>query len=282
MKKTKIHPLFIAYIILLVIMGQASSVLVYFLCVAPHEIAHAYVAKRLGYKLQKFSLMPYGVCLNYNTNCFYNNDEILIAIAGPIANISLAILTTALWWIFPTTYALTHQFCFANLVIFMFNILPCYPLDGGRVLVGFLNQKMSRKKSIKIALLFNIATSLLFVFAFILGIFYGKLNFNLIIIALFLFAGIIDPQNMSKYEYIKYKKNPQSLKNKALKVKSICISAKMPIYKLLPKLSKNKYNVVYVLMKNTSVKIINENTIEQILQKHLPTSTFEQIFALYN
>ena len=121
-KKTKIHPLFIAYIILLVIMGQTSSVLVYFLCVAPHEIAHAYVAKRLGYKLQKFSLMPYGVCLNYNTNCFYNNDEILIAIAGPIANISLAILTTALWWIFPTTYALTHQFCFANLVIFMFNI----------------------------------------------------------------------------------------------------------------------------------------------------------------
>lgn len=282
MKKTKIHPLFIAYIILLIIMGQASSVFVYFLCVVPHEIAHAFVAKRLGYTLQRFSLMPYGVCLNYNTNCFYNNDEILIAIAGPIANISLAILTTALWWIFPTTYALTHQFCFANLVIFMFNILPCYPLDGGRILVGFLSQKISREKSIKIALLFNIAISLLFVFAFVFGVFCGRFNFNLIIIALFLFAGIIDPQKMSKYEHIKYKKSPQTLENKALKVKSICISAKMPIYKILPKLSKNKYNIVYVLMPNRSVKIINENTIEHILQKHLPTSTFEQVFNMYN
>ena len=87
---------------------------------------------------------------------------------------------------------------------------------------------------------------------------------------------------MSNYDYIKYKKTPQLFKNKALKVKSICISSNLPIYKILPKLSKNKYNVVYVLMQNTTTKIINENTIEQILQKHLPTSTFEQVFAMYN
>ena len=72
MKKTKIHPLFIIYIFILAIMGQVSSIFVYFLCIAPHEIAHAIVAKRLGYKLQKLKIMPYGVCLNYNTNCFYN------------------------------------------------------------------------------------------------------------------------------------------------------------------------------------------------------------------
>ena len=279
MKKSKVHPLFIAYMLLLIFMGQIASVFIYFICVIVHELAHSFVAKKLGYQLEKLSLMPYGVCLNYNTNCFFNNDEIYIAIAGPIANACLAILTTALWWLFPELYAITYQFCFANLVMLVFNVLPCYPLDGGRVLVSFLSQKLTRQKSIKIALLFNIAISFVFVFTFIIGVFYGKYNFNLIIIALFLIGGIIDPKNMSKYDFLKYKKGSQTLINKALGVKSICINSKMPVYKILPKLSKNKYNIIYVIMQNKTIKIINENTIELILQKCKPTSTFQQVFG---
>ena len=104
MKKTQIHPLFIAYILLLVFMGQTASVVIYFVCVVMHEFAHSFVARKLGYSLQKLSIMPYGVCLNYKTNCFYNNDEIYIAIAGPIVNLCLAIFTTAVWWVFPSSY----------------------------------------------------------------------------------------------------------------------------------------------------------------------------------
>ena len=103
MKKFKIHPLFILYILFLLLIKQFESLFVYMLVVLIHELSHSIVAKRLGYKLDKFLVMPYGVCLNYKTNLFMPSDEILIALSGPLVNLLLSIICFALWWLFPAT-----------------------------------------------------------------------------------------------------------------------------------------------------------------------------------
>ena len=281
MKKYRIHPLFIAYVFLLVLIGQSLSVLWFFLAVILHELGHSFVAKKLGYKLDKLTIMPYGVCLNYNTKCFYGNDEIYIALAGPLVNLFLIILTVAFWWIFPITYNYTYLFCYANIMLFSFNFLPCYPLDGGRILVGLVSKKLQRKYAIKISIIFNIIISIIFVLIFIFGLFIGIKNFNLIIISLFLLGGILDPNNYSKYNLLEIKKKPVSLSNKAIAVKFICVNSQMPIYKILPKMSRNKFNVIYIIMKNKTVKIINENSLEIIIQKYSSLCRFEDVFELY-
>lgn len=279
--KNKIHPLFWAYIILLIIMGQKTSVLVYFFCVVFHEFGHAFVAKKLGYKLNQTKLMPYGVCLNYDTVCFFGLDEIYIALAGPITNLFLAIFIIALWWLFPELYPLTQQFCYCNIVMVVFNMLPCYPLDGGRVIAGILSQKIERKKAVKICVVFNIIISCIFVIIFIFGLFINVKNFNLIIISIFLLGGILDAKNNSKYDYLKIKKTAQSLINKGIGVKHICVNSIIPIYKIVPKLSKNKFNIIYIILKNNIVKKIDENTFFSVAEKFPPNVCFEQIFALY-
>ena len=139
--KVKLHPAFVVYIIFLIVYGQSISIFFYLLSVAIHEFAHGKVAKILGYKLDKMTIMPYGVCLNYETTMFSPYDEILIALFGPLANFIVCVILLALWWLFPLIYPQTVMFFWCNLILFAYNLLPCFPLDGGRILCAYLSTK---------------------------------------------------------------------------------------------------------------------------------------------
>ena len=154
--KVKLHPAFIVYLIFLMFYGQIVPIFFYLISVTIHEFSHSVIARKLGYKLDKMTIMPYGVCLNYETSMFSPYDEILIAISGPLSNFIVCILLLALWWLFPLIYPQTQVFFMCNLVLFVYNLLPCYPLDGGRILCAYLSTKFKKitvknsRKEIKI------------------------------------------------------------------------------------------------------------------------------------
>ena len=281
MKKYKLHPLFIIYLIFLVIIGQFTSILIYFLVVFLHELTHSVVAKKLGYKLDKLLIMPYGVCLNYKTNYFTPQDEILIAISAPLVNLLLSVVCFALWWIYPITFLYTQRFCYANLILFTFNILPCFPLDGGRVLAGILTKKFERKLAIKITVLFNILFCIILILTFIFGIFFNVLNINLLIISLFLFVGILEPNNSSSYNYLSAKCINSSDFLKSKQIKFTLINSSEKIYKIIAKMSKYKFNVFYVIFPNERIKILTEITIKKLALKYDSTFSLDEIPEMF-
>lgn len=281
MKKIKLHPLFIVYAGLLIVMNQIESLAIFLSCVFLHEFAHYYVAKKLGYTLDKMVIMPYGVCLNYQNNCFEENDEIKIAIAGPLLNLALAIICFALFWITPSIYQFVSVFCYANLITFTFNLLPCFPLDGGRVLVALLSKKISRKASVKISVIFNIIMSAILILIFFMGLFFKIINFNLIIISLFLFAGILEPNNATSYEYLKINNIGNFSENKCKNIKLICVDSRIKLYKLLRLFSKNKFNVIYIVHNQIDVKILTEIGVSKLFMKYAPTTQLSQIKEIF-
>ena len=129
--------------------------------------------------------MPYGICLNYKESVIANNDEILIALAGPLINFVLCLLCVALWWLFPITYYYLDYFCFCNLILGAFNMLPCFPLDGGRIFTAVFSKKFDREFVIKIAFLINYVLSGLLLIAFLISIVNG-VNYIYIILSIFL------------------------------------------------------------------------------------------------
>lgn len=281
MKKYKLHPLFIIYLIFLVILGQFTSILIYFFVVLIHELTHSIIAKKLGYKLDKLLIMPYGVCLNYKTNSFTPQDEILIAISAPLVNLLIAVVCFALWWIYPVTFLYTQRFCYANLILFTFNILPCYPLDGGRVVAGILTKKFDRKLAIKITILFNILFCIVLILTFILGIFFNIININLLIIALFLFVGILEPNNSSSYNYLSAKSMSTFYSSKSKQVKFLFINSSEKIYKIIAKMSKYKFNVFYVIFPNEKIKILTEISIKKLALKYNSTFSLDEIPEMF-
>ena len=84
------------------------------LAVTLHECFHAIAAKTRGYPSERIIFLPYGATL-YNNHDFDKTSNVIIALAGPLLNLSLALFTVAIWWIFPESFAYLQTIFYANL-----------------------------------------------------------------------------------------------------------------------------------------------------------------------
>ena len=167
LNKSAIHPIFFLLLIWFIISGRILSFFSFILVLIIHEIGHYIFAKKLGYKLSKFRLLPFGAELNYTEQLFESRDEVLIAFAGPIFNIIFSVINVCLWWIFPSLYSLSSELVFESTMLALINLLPAYPLDGGRILLGLLNGKFNRRKSLKFLKILNVTFVFVFVVFFV-------------------------------------------------------------------------------------------------------------------
>ena len=132
--KLRIHPLFYAFGLYYALTGRIFIFIIYTITALLHEVGHSFIAEGLGYKLDKIILMPYGAMISGNLNGLKVKDEIKVAIAGPTINFLVAVFFVALWWIYPMSYAYTDIIAISNFTLAFINLLPVYPLDGGRIL----------------------------------------------------------------------------------------------------------------------------------------------------
>lgn len=173
--KITLHPLFIALGLASAIFGGLPVFLIYALTALLHECGHIFCAARLGYACEKISLMPYGAAATCDTEGISPKDEIKLALAGPAVNASICVACAGLWWFFPNTYSFTETVFKANAVTFLINVLPAYPLDGGRVLRCLLTLFMPRKAAVITLRALGAALSVAIVFIFIFA--YRNLSF---------------------------------------------------------------------------------------------------------
>ena len=111
-----------------------------------HELAHAFASAKLGYTMRKIVLMPFGAVLEGDLSGITLKDEIIVALYGPLCNLFTAFFFGALWWFHPTMYAYTDTAYYTSLSVALVNLLPCYPLDGGRVLRATLTSTIYKRK----------------------------------------------------------------------------------------------------------------------------------------
>ena len=273
-KKTKglfqINPAFFIILIWLIFADSLIIALNYFLVILFHELGHYFMAKHRGYKLSKFSLSPYGVSLSYYGETLEERDEIYIAFAGPLINILSAVLVTALWWIFPSTYFLTYNFVEISIIIALSNLLPAYPLDGGRIFVSMTSNLINRKKAIKITFFVNFLLSIL---CFLLFIVFCFINFNptFLLFGVFLVLGALDLNFISKYEKVNvFNKKVKSFS----KPRIFVVSSEVKIKELIKKIQGNKSTIFVVIDEKNESKMLVD---KMILDLSLKVSLEEEI-----
>ena len=114
--------------------GELFLFLMSCLVALQHECAHAFAAAKLGYKLNRIVLMPFGAVIDGDLRGISLKDEIYVAICGPLCNLVTAAFFVAVWWCYPATYPYTDSACYSSLTVALVNLIPAYPLDGGRIL----------------------------------------------------------------------------------------------------------------------------------------------------
>lgn len=273
MKSIRIHPATFVFFIILAITGYAKILIPSLLAVLLHELGHAFIAKKLGYKLNKIYILPYGASISFEDFAFEPADEVKIALAGPITNLFLILFCVALWWIFPESYLYSYYFVVSNFSVAIFNLLPAFPLDGARVLIGILSLKNKRYLAYKIATMFNFFISLTLLALFALSIFVS-INFSFGVMAVFLFLGIIDGKFQGKYSPSLYEFSFSNKKDIS-QIKSIYVKTNTPLYKIMAEMNKHKYNLIYLTLPNGKLKVIDERIFENLCISNSPKSSLK-------
>ncbi|MCP2043111.1 site-2 protease family protein [Pontibacter sp. HSC-36F09] len=173
---------------------SVAFVLTIFLCVVLHELGHALMAKRYGVNTKMITLLPIGGVASLERIPENPKKELMIAVAGPAVNVVIAFV---LWVILPPLRELPDEsffsritpanflylLFFVNMMLVVFNAIPAFPMDGGRVLRALLAFKLGRVRATQIAA--NLGQMLAIFFMFI-GFFYNPF---LILIGIFVFFG---------------------------------------------------------------------------------------------
>src|SRR5262249_2613741 len=189
----RIHLTFLLLIIWLAL-GSAGSlifVLLLFLCVVLHEFGHAIAAKAYGINTPDITLLPIGGVARLERMPEEPKQELVIAIAGPLVNVVIAaclyLVIGARGQVGPETAVRSGDMLVGlfqiNVWLLLFNLLPAFPMDGGRVLRALLATRLSYARATQIAS--TVGQGFAFIFGFI-GLFSNPF---LLFIALFVYIG---------------------------------------------------------------------------------------------
>lgn len=114
----------------------AAVAALFFASVLAHELSHALVARRFGIQVRDITLFIFGGAASLEGDTHSPRQEALIAVAGPLCSVvlGLALFGLGLLWHQEQVVALVGWLAFINLTLGIFNLIPGYPMDGGRIL----------------------------------------------------------------------------------------------------------------------------------------------------
>ena len=256
----------IVYLIALaaVIFGKFDKFVSYFVAIVLHEIAHAAVANGLGYRLNEFRLMPYGAALIGSFDDANARDERKIAIAGPLVNVILAVLCAALWWLVPAVQYVTEDFVFADVTIAATNVLPVYPLDGGRIALAFASEKKPRELAYKKLRIVGFVVGGVFAAAFVASLFYGA-NPTFASMAAFMVFSALIPDKHCAYKRLYQVAYRAKKAKKGLPLRTIVIAVSAPARTLLRSLNSEYYTEFRVVDENFAfIATVTETDLERL------------------
>ena len=182
-------------------------VLLIFLCVVLHEFGHALAARRYGIKTHDITLLPIGGVARLEKMPDKPGEEIVVALAGPAVNVVIAVVLWVAIGLFKpgipnpemmeeTRVPLLLRLLTVNIWLVLFNMIPAFPMDGGRVLRAVLAMRMNYARATQVAA--SIGQGIAFLF-FIIGLWWNPM---LLLIAVFIYFGASSEAGLAQMKAI--------------------------------------------------------------------------------
>ncbi|MGC1481884.1 MAG: site-2 protease family protein [Chthoniobacterales bacterium] len=180
-----------------------AFILLLFLCVLLHEFGHAFAARYFGIRTPDITLLPIGGVARLERMPENPMQELIVAVAGPAVNVVIAMV---LWFVLGMPMGqrdlldfeiqgggLAQRILQVNVMLVVFNLIPAFPMDGGRILRALLGMKFDHQRATMVAARVGQVIAVGFV---IVGFFD---NLFLIFIGLFVFSGAQQELRYAKF-----------------------------------------------------------------------------------
>jgi Zn-dependent proteases len=158
-----------------------------FVCVLLHEFGHSIVAMRFGYEIDSITLWLLGGVASFSEMPEDWREELAIAVAGPVVSVALGVVAYGVVLVLPATAQqalfVMGYLALTNIILAGFNLLPGFPMDGGRVLRALLARTRPHARATQLAAEVGKA------FAILLGFVGLFLNIFLLALAFFIYMG---------------------------------------------------------------------------------------------
>ncbi|MBZ4666089.1 site-2 protease family protein [Mahella sp.] len=247
----------ILLMIITALMGYVYHVAVLIAVIFIHEMSHAVTARAFGLYVSDVELMPFGGVAH--VEALFEGDaktELAVALAGPVANLIIISIITAL-----NSYDMLDSdkwayFISCNVILAVFNLLPGLPLDGGRILRALLSIPLGIKKATVMAVNTGriIAAILCAIGIYIL--ISGTFNPTFLVMGIFMFMSLHHEKQKGTYLALQdiTRKKETMMRSGTLPIVEIASMPSATIKDVMRHFISNKYNVVVVIDRDGKIK----------------------------
>jgi stage IV sporulation protein FB len=266
----KVNKFFIPYILLLIVIGFSGELLISFLGVVLHEGVHYLTAVYFGFSGFDMKILPIGAVLQLkDLDEASPKEDLIISLSGPLLNLLLGVI----FYILKNRFSGQHYDLLirSNLSLGLFNLLPAFPLDGGRILRDILSIKTLYRRANEQAIKVSMILGFTLIGCFIFFAFFNRVNYSLGVIGVFVVISSYKEKERIVYIIMGdiIRKKSKFLSRKYIENKSISIYYKGDLISVLSLVDKNKYNIFTVLDEEMKVMdIIYEEEILEALKEH--------------
>lgn len=234
--------------ILICLQDFNGNIIISFICIIFHELAHIITASKLGCKFNDFHLNLLGAKAELsNIDELSTRNKLMLFSAGPLFNIIIAIISYILFSKYKLEFI--YNCMIINVSLGLFNLLPAYPLDGSRICEILLSKRFLYKKSKRITEIcsFIISGALLTIFFIMLSL--HKVNISLFLAFILIVYTTILEKKRTMYIIMKDMiiKVRKLKKHSYMENKSISVYYKKGLVNVLTLVDKNKFNSFYIL-----------------------------------
>ncbi|WP_446898711.1 M50 family metallopeptidase [Clostridium sp. LBM24168] len=277
----KISRYFIPYVIFLIIIGYRGQIFYTFIIVFCHELIHYLAARYHRFSGFDIEFIAVGTVIKLkDLDEATKEEDIIISSSAPMANLLFSIIFYILNKKFQVEifYML---FCI-NFIIGLFNLIPAFPLDGGRILRSILNFKTDYRRANKIMIVISIIIGSILMLIYVIGFLKGTNIFNIGIIGLFIVVSSLRENERVSYIIMGdiIKKKYKFVKRGYIENRNISIHYRQSLLTAMSLFDKNKYNVFTVL--DDCMKIVDMVYEEEIIEalKFYGNITLEEFLKL--
>lgn len=256
--KIHFHPALLLFIIISVLTGTFVELFILFSIVLFHELGHYLMAVKFNWRIRKIMLWIFGGVMDteeHGTRPIY--EEMLVICAGPFQHLILQFIIVIVSEAHLFSQSILDLLFYYNTVIFLFNLLPIFPLDGGKLVQLFISKYIPYKKAYYFTVFFSMVVCLL-----LLVLQIAVFSFTLSTFFLFIFLFMENRMEWKRrtYAFIRFLLKRYEKHNKLRKQTSpIQVMASDSLMDVFSNFYRERNHTIYIKYPNHTTQVLHES-----------------------
>lgn len=257
MPKVHIHPILIAFVFIAFLTGTFMELSIIIAIVFFHELGHFIAARFFNWRIESITLWVFGGVMDteeHGNKPLY--EEAIVIIAGPLQNILIYFMLY-----FISTYQLMplsviDLFFYYNTAILLFNLIPVWPLDGGKLIFIILSSLLPYRKAYNYVIIFSIALSALLL---IVQLFFLKFTLSAFFIMVFLLIENRTEWHQRFYVFIRFLLQRYEGNTDVKVVHPLVVSHEERLMQIFVRFRRARRHSIYISYPNNTREFMDES-----------------------